>query len=213
MTQQKMNVHKALCEVKMLDKRIAEEINNAVFCGANKHMDKKISGKSIEEAKTSMRSEYNKIDDLIRRRNAIKKAISLSNAIAKITVGDKEMTVAEAIELKNSGILHKQDLLATLSTQYDHAKSVIESSNGDRLSQQADNYIVSMYGSKEKTADNAEINEARRVYIENNSYELVEGFDVEKAIASLKTEIDMFVANVDSALSTSNAVTMIEIEY
>ena len=213
MTTERMNIHKALCEVKMINARIESEIAGAVFCCANKHINKQINGKSIGETQTAMRSSYNKIDDLIRRRNAIKKAISLSNATAKITIGDKEMTVAEAIELKNNGIDHKQRLLKMLSSQLERAKYAIEDANGEKLSKKADDYIISMYGAKEKTVENDEIEKARKVYIENNSYELIEGFDTEKAILELKTEIDTFVTNVDSALSTSNAVTEIEIEY
>lgn len=213
MITEKMNIHKALCEVKMLNNRIESEIEKAVFCRANKHIDKQINGKSIGETQTAMRSSYNKIDDLIRRRNAIKKAITLSNAIAKITIGDKEMTVAEAIELKNNGIIHKQRLLSVLSTQFERAKYAIEDANGEKLSKRADDYIISMYGAKEKIAENDEIEKAREVYIENNSYELIEGFNTEKTISELKTEIDTFVTNIDSALSTSNAITEIEIEY
>ena len=37
MIQEVMTVHKALCELKMLDKRINESIMSAEFCRANKH--------------------------------------------------------------------------------------------------------------------------------------------------------------------------------
>lgn len=213
MTNEKMNIHKALCEVKMLNNRIEKELEDAQFCAANKRINKKIDGKSIDETKTAMRAACNKINDLIRRRNTIKKAITLSNATVKVTIGDKEMTVAEAIELKKSGIKYKQDLLDRLSCQLQQAKNTIECYNGETLANKADEYIISMFGAKEKTTENTEIEEARKTYIENNSYNLIEGNDTEKLISELKKEIDTFVTNVDSALSTSNAVTEIEIEY
>ena len=47
MTNEKMSVHKALCELKTLDARITKCINEAVFVFANKHSNNKVNGMSL----------------------------------------------------------------------------------------------------------------------------------------------------------------------
>ena len=54
---------------------------------------------------------------------------------------------------------------------------------------------------------------AQKVYMTNNTYDIVTGFDIEKVIKELTDRIDAFKAEVDSALSVSNALTVIEFDY
>ena len=49
MTTEKMTVHKALAELKILDNRIHSAISDAVFCVANKHSNEKINGIKVDE--------------------------------------------------------------------------------------------------------------------------------------------------------------------
>lgn len=51
MTTERMTVHEALAELKMLDKRITDKINRNSFCYAVKHNADKINGLSIEDMK------------------------------------------------------------------------------------------------------------------------------------------------------------------
>ena len=104
MTTEKMTVHKALAELKVIDSRISKAINEGAYVVANKHSNEKIHGKTINDFKEYMKSCHNKVTDLINRRNAIKRAVVLSNATTKIKVGNDEYTVAEAIEMKNHGM-------------------------------------------------------------------------------------------------------------
>ena len=53
----------------------------------------------------------------------------------------------------------------------------------------------------------------RKTYIENNTYDLIDPLDVVKIMENLEAEINEFNAEVDAALSTSNALTVIEFEY
>ena len=43
-TVEKMTIHKALCELKILDSRINNAISSARFCLANKHSNEKVNG-------------------------------------------------------------------------------------------------------------------------------------------------------------------------
>lgn len=213
MTTEKMTIHEALSELKVIGKRIDKEINGVVFVTANKHSNTKIDGKTIEEFSDNIKSKYQKITDLIKRREAIKKAVTHSNAITVVNISGQEMTVAEAIEYKKSGIVFKESLLGCLSLQYNRATDIINRTNGDNLEAKADDYVIKMYGNKDSGIANEVIETAKKNYIDNNSLDMIDPLDVSKIIAELNDEIDKFTTKVDSALSVSNATTMIEISY
>ena len=81
MIQETMTVHKALCELKMLDKRIESSIAGAEFCRTNKHSNAVINGVPLKEYGDEIVSQYQSIVDLITRRDAIKRAVVASNAV------------------------------------------------------------------------------------------------------------------------------------
>lgn len=53
----------------------------------------------------------------------------------------------------------------------------------------------------------------RQTYIDNNTYDLVDPMNIAKVMEKLDAEINEFNAEVDAALSCSNALTVIEFEY
>lgn len=213
MTTETMTVHKALSELKIIGNRIEDAINESVFVRANKHSNEKINGVSIQEFSNQIKSGWEKVDDLIRRRNAIKKAVDLSNAITKVKIGNDEMTVAEAIAMKNSGIIYKQQLLAVLKNQYINAVKITEKENGEELQQKAENYVIGLFGNKEGKTNNDEIEKTKQQFIKSNTYELIDPISIKDKIDVLEKEIYEFTTEVDSVLSTSNAITEITIVY
>ena len=213
MTTEKMTIHEALSELKVIGKRISNEIDGTVFVMTNKHSNTKIGGKSLDEVKDNIKSKYQKIMDLIRRRDSIKKAIVQSNATTMVNISGQDMTVAEAIEYKNSGIAFKEEFLSYLSIQYDKAITTINHNNGDTIEAKADDYVIKMYGNKDSGIANDVIETAKKNYIENNSLDMIDPLNVSKIITDLHDEINRFRTKVDSALSVSNATTMIEISY
>ena len=212
MIHEKMTVHKALAELKTLDDRINSEITGSVFVRANRHNNMKIFGKTIPDFMADTESSYQSVQALINRRNAMKRAVVLSNAITKVEIGGVEYTVAEAIEMNNHGMENLVDLRNCLREQYSSVKRMVESENGDKLVKACENYIQATFGTKEKI-NNPDIEMAQKVYMANNTYDIVTGFDIEKAIKELTDRIDAFKAEVDSALSVSNALTVIEFDY
>lgn len=102
MTTEKMTIHKALCELKTLDARITKCIGETEYVFANKHSNDKVNGMTVAAYCDEIKSGYQRVTDLIKRRDAIKRAVVLSNAVTKVTVGGKEYTVAEAIEMKTT---------------------------------------------------------------------------------------------------------------
>lgn len=212
MIHEKMTVHKALAELKTLDDRINSEITGSVFVRGNRHNNMKIFGKTIPDFMADTESSYQSVKALINRRNAMKRAVVLSNAITKVNIGGVEYTVAEAIEMNNHGMENLVDFRNCLREQYSSVKRMVESENGDKLVKACENYIQATFGTKEKI-NNPDIEMAQKVYMTNNTYDIVTGFDIEKVIKELTDRIDAFKAEVDSALSVSNALTVIEFDY
>lgn len=213
MTTEKMTIVSALSELKVLNSRISEEIATATFCDVNKHVMRTLKGKSLNDARAEMQGSYDKITALINRNNAIKKAVTKANAETYVKIGDEQMTIAEAIYMKQTGIELMRQLLVTMTSQYTKAKATIERSNGDALTQNCEAYIVKLFGAGDNKSVSADIEVAKAKYIEENTVDLIEGVDTAKAIEALKNKIDTFEANVDAAITVANATTIIEINY
>ena len=208
-----MTVHKALAELKIVDDRINSAINGGTYCVATKHSNSKINGISIEDYTKVMQGYYDKATDLIRRRNAIKRAVVLSNATTKVTINGAEYTVAEAIEMKNHGVEFDESMLSVLRNQYNKAQAEILKQNSDDLEKRAEQYVIGIYGSKEGKTNTDDFEKTKKDFINANSYELIDPIKILDRINELEESIANFKAEVDSALSVSNAITEIEISY
>lgn len=214
MTNEKMTVHKALVELKTIDARIEKTIRDASFVIANKHSNQKISGQSITEYSEAAKSAFQKAEDLTARRNAIKRAVVLSNAKTEVNIGGAIYTVAEAIEMKNHGVYFWQKLLDKIVLDYNNARREADRNNGDRLEARADEHVKNMFDGKVDMKNlSEEALNARNQFIANQTYELIDPLKAKEKIEMLENKINSFMVEVDSALSVSNALTEIEISY
>lgn len=212
-TIEKMTVHKALAELKIIDDRIISAINGGTYCVANKHSNDKIKGVTIDEYKGVMQGYYDKATALIMRRNAIKRAVVLSNATTKVSVNGEEYTRAEAIEMKNHGIEFDEMILETLKKQYNKAQAEILKQNGEDLEKRAEQYVVGLYGAKDGKVDTDNFEKTKKDFMTANTFELVDPIKILDKINVLEEKIASFKAEIDAALSVSNAITEIEISY
>lgn len=216
MTTEKMTVHKALAELKTMDDRIAKAIRDTTYVLAVKHSAEKINGMTVQNFKDKMRSGYQKVTDLIARRDAMKRAVVLSNATTKVKVGDNEYTVAEAIEMKNHGMEFRSALLRQMNSNYVTAQNELARNSGETLEKKAEQYVLAVIAAQPKdskmSVDSEAMKALRKTYIENNTYDLVDPMDIAKIMETLDAEVNEFNAEVDAALSVSNALTVIEFE-
>lgn len=220
MTTETMTIHRALVELKTIDSRIDKLICEANFCSYAKKNAKKVKGVDVEDFIGSAKSSYDKISDLIKRRNAIKAAVSKSNATTEVKVGSVTYTVAEAIAMKQHGMELWVNLCDAMKEQYSEAIRKIEQENSD-LDNSADRYINMTYGGKDSVAeiDPVVLANTRQGYIDARQLELVDGLSgspyksTKETFESLEEMINTFEDEVDSALSVSNATTTIEISY
>lgn len=212
-TCEKMTVHKALCELKVIGDRIEKAINKVPFVLANEHTNKKIQGIPVEDFVEQIKAAHQSALDLIARREAIKRAVVKSNAVTTVVVNGYEYTVAEAIEMKNHGMEYIKMLRSKLSTELDRAKRLAEIQNGQNLENRADSYIKNMYGSTDMKNLTEEASSARDTFIEQHTTELVDPLKSAELVTALDDTYYNFMAEVDAALSVSNSITEIEITY
>lgn len=212
MTTETMNMHKALAEINILGARIENATANN-FIDINKHSNQKIAGLTIHDYEEVLKGNWNQWFDFVNRWVALKKAVTASNAVTKVLVNGIEYTVAEAIAMKTVGMEHKSLMLRTLKNQYNNAQAKLNRANGDDLTQKAENYVTGLYGSKDKTPDPDQFEKVKAEYIKQNSLDLIDPNKILDKINALEKEISEFNAEIDSALSVSNANTLITIEY
>lgn len=213
MTTEKMNVHQALSELKMMDKRIEKAIQIPEWVVTNKHSNGTIAGMSVVEWTADIKARYQKAMDLIRRRDAIKRAVVNSNAVTKVLIAGVEYTVAEAIDKKNHGCEFLVAMARRLAHDHTQAKMVADRENGSRLEERADAFVRSLIGNTDTKGMSEEIKNRREDFITAQTLDIVDPIGVVKEIERLEDEVSSFLTNVDAALSVSNAITEITVEY
>lgn len=208
METKKLSLHRALSELKMLNARIDAATSDVELVRANRKSNEKINGMPIDEYKKDMQGSYDKVISLIHYRNRLKALVVASNAQTVVTIGSKTMTVAEAIERKQSIQLEK-DLLAKLRRQYQRALTQVTDAN-EALPEKLETYLINILGSKDKQSPD-EVKLHTDTFMKRNEYELIDPMNIKKIIDELTAQIEEFESEVDAVLSESNATTFIEI--
>lgn len=211
MTTEEMTVHDALAAIKVADARIEKEIGNATFCAANRRSNTLIGGVTVEQFNENAKASFQKITDLINRRNALKEAVAQSNASTKITVNGKEYSIAEAIYQYKEGLGIKKELLENLQIDYRASSNTVKEKN-EVVRIKCDEQITNNFGGKDKTNE-ADIEAFEKNYIAHHSYDFVDPLSILDKIKTLSDEIDKETAEFDSKIQTSNATTIIKIAY
>ena len=100
MAEKVMSIHQALAELKLYDNKIWNGLKKDFVTYTKKGNDK-IGSYTIQEYSDLLKGNLDSVRALMENKRVVKSAIVLSNANTKITIGDKEYTVAEAIERKS----------------------------------------------------------------------------------------------------------------
>lgn len=213
MTHEEMNVHQALTELKTLESRIEKGITSQEWVAVAKASSETVRGVARKEWIDRAKDNYRSVIDLIRRRDAIKRAVVNSNAVTKVVIAGKEYTVAEAIDKKNHSIEFLERFRRRIQHDYTVCRDAVVAENGDRLELRADQYIRSLIGNTDTKGMSAEIEKMRKEFIDKQKFELVDPIKALDVIKILDNEMESFMRDVDSILSTSNALTKIVVDY
>lgn len=211
-TTETMTVHQALVELKTLEGRFGDLLGAFESCRADRHSNQKVAGVSKEIYKQNNAAAKQRFDDLTRRYMAIKEAVVVSNSVTKITVLGEEMTMAIAIWRKDKGLNIRKQYLRKLASEYDQAQRILDRENGESLQQKATQYAQNMFSGRENI-DVDQVERLKKEYLSANTFDLIDNIGTLKQIEETQTYLDKFFAEVDGAISTSNALTTLEITY
>lgn len=215
----KISIHRGLTELKTLEKRIANEIGSAKFVAVRKGKADKINGVAVSDIEKAAQASFDKITAYIGRYRRLKSAIVLSNAgvvpetgfpVGVVEVAGDMMTVAEAIERKNS-IKFERDLYEVMSRQYKNAQANVEKENL-KVEARLDEYLKSMFGSDAKKTSAVEVESHSKLFKDNNEYNIIDPLGAAEKLEAMQTKIYNFETEVDAVLSESNATTMIDVD-
>lgn len=210
-----MTVSKGLRELKLLDKRITKgtEIGSdtALFVSAVRGTDDAVAHGmvSTEDAEKEFKANLQSARDLILRRGQIKSAIVNSNAKTPVVIAGKKMSVAAAIERKNSIKYDKmlltalQKSLSNISEWMDNQNIAVEKELAKILASNADSESEDLQ---------AGIQAVIKAHRAENEVRLFDPINIREIIKEMDLEIDTFEAEVDLALTESNARTEIQIQ-
>lgn len=207
----KYSITRALAERKVLIKRHEKAIKEmdliAVSRGGN--LLGSYTHIKLDDFPSRVKECWQSVLSLEVRIDAIKNQIDKSNLVTVIKVGSKEMTVQEAIVMKNS-ITLKKDRLKRMKHLYQIAINTNEDAlegNRKRIEKMvADNIAVSG-GTVDLDFERKAVKQVEDMY----SVKFVDPLSLETIIKQLESEIEEFESNVDYALSESNSQTFIEI--
>lgn len=204
-----MTLHRALSELKLIDAKIAKTIESIEPSGISQKGKLVNNYYTNDDFEKSAKSNLQSVLDLIKRKSQLKSAIVNANSVTSMKVAGEEMTIAEAINMKQA-IVAKKLLVQSIERKHNNAKAIAEKSN----KQVEDNALRLASAALQK--DNVKINEGDAVaitepYLEKNLFSVVDPLDAENLVKKLSDEISDFESDVDSALSEINALTYITI--
>lgn len=204
MTTKKASIAECLNELKLLDSRIQREIASANFVAARiGKSDRVQGGTTLPEFIRNAQAASQSIHDLQTRRMKIKNAIVLSNATTIVTLGNKTMTVAEAIETRKHSIGYKRATLKRMTEQWAATVASVERANL-KLQQETT-------AAFSKVNDVDLINKTIEAVMERDGWAIVDPTELNKRIKELTEEIEAFDSGFDLVINASNYSTFVEI--
>ena len=212
----KLTLTEALVKLKLYDKKIEKKyqtlsIGKIIDIQKGKSNKLLYSDLEISNFKNEAKSYIDSIKQLIKNRAVLKSKIVEANAKTKVTIANKEYSIAEAIERKNS-IEYDKELVRTLSEILENAKSEVLNHN-QIVENEVDEMIKAQLENENKSQKNIskETETLREMLLSNKEYKLINPLNLEKIIDELNTEIEEFESEVDVKLSIANSNTFIEI--
>lgn len=209
MTKVKMTIHRGLSELKLIDAKIAKQINEIQPVGIHQKDKLVYNYLKKEDFESQAKSKYDSVIDLIERKSAIKSAIVCANAVTKVKINEKEMTIADAINFK-AAIKFKKSLVEVLKSKKQKAVADLYVNN-KVVNDNCQKLLEFTFGKESTKVDAKDLDAVRKPYMDSNEFHLFDPLDTTQKIDDMEKEISQFEAEVDAVLSEINAVTFIEI--
>jgi len=210
--QQTISVTRALAELKNINERIHNAIQSGVFLGLTKGKGSNKVMLGVGEVSSStatIQGSYDKVDSLIAQRQKIKAALVKSNAETTVSFQGREISVAEAIELKNT-VSFKELYLGRLRNTKTSALQQVDSYNS-KLDTTIQMMLQSVYGADKGKVDPSQYDSIANPQKDKNEVSILDPKGIDKVIESLEESIQALKTELDFTLSESNARTTVTI--
>lgn len=205
----RMTIHRALSELKVIDAKI-EKQTNELLPTAYAQKDKPIMGYlSVDEFTREAKSRHDSVLALIDRKLKIKSAIVHANGRTTVTIADKVMTIADAINFK-AVIAKKIALVNRLKIMHNKAVGDMNKNN-EMVEANVQRLLEATFGKENVKVGKEDVEAVRKPYMESNTFHLHDPLKVTEVITAMEKEISDFQSEVDATLSEINATTFIEI--
>ena len=216
-----ISITRALVELKRYDQRISQALQQATFgvTATGTAAKQKVTAvasnvkfNSVKDAEAAINASLQSVRKLIDNRSALKAAIVKSNAETVLTFSGKQMTVAEAIELKQT-VQYLQQFRNQVNSYLTRARNDVAQSD-TKLEVAIQNQIQALLGNGDKkTAETESLIETITTAQHNLYKQVIVSEDVvTKTVNDLDAEINAVEAELDFALSEINAKTTINVE-
>lgn len=196
-----ITITRGLVELKTLNDRITKAINEFTPLTISTGGKLPAGIETKDEFSKLAKSQLQKINDLLKRKDLIRSKITESNAVNKVTISGETMTVTAAISRKES--MASRKLL--------HTRCVSLFASNSQSIAQAEVHLVKRIDEllKEVKPENQE------KYIEilrsENEPKLIDPCGIKSLIEKTSESITAFEQEVDVVLSESNAKTEIDV--
>lgn len=206
-----ITVTEALAELTLLQKRIESAraaLENGTLITVVEVGKVPTGFKSREEYEVNAKALVQRVQALLDRRRAIKRAIVVSNASSRVTVAAEEMTVAEAIEMKNF-IDYYEAILDTMQSAYTQTRNQYEKAQA-KIKERLDKLALEVLG-KNEAVNSDQYQSLVDSFMAREGVELLDPTNISKEIERRTIFIEEFKSTCDRVLSISNATTTVEI--
>jgi len=212
MSKTKMTIHRALTELKLIDARIEKAVNLVEPTGLMQ-LGKPVNGfYAKDDFEKDVKAKYQSVTVLIDRKNSIKSAIVKANGTTTVKIGEKEMTIADAINFK-AVIVVKKNLINRLTQKHKAvmAKFTQENEKVNNVGLENAKIMIGKQGDDRVKPTDEDVKNIVEPFVRRSEFHLVDPLKVDELTEKLQIEVDEFEAEVDAVLSEINAITLIEI--
>lgn len=213
MQTKKISVTRALAELKRLDKEFSTLIDNSPYIAIQVGEGDQAVGPNnipVAECVKAIQSAWDQINQIQKTRSSLKAAIVKSNATVVVTVAGKQMTVAEAIELKST-ISAQRTMLSNMKRSYSMAQTA-QNEHNKKVEEKIDNLLKSVYSADRSKVDSSNYDAVAKPQWAKAKASLIDPLKLADQIKAKEAYIEELVTEVDYTLSEVNARTDIEYE-
>ncbi len=210
---EKITLHRALAELKLLDSKIEKGIDTLQPTALIQNGKLTTGNVTKEEFEKNAKGKLQSVTDLIRRKTIIKSAIVTANEKTTFTVAGLKTTIAQAI-VRKSIIEFEKQLKTSVSQKQQHSLAEMNRTNENVKVTALNNaqIMLGRQGDANFKPTDDDVQAIMEPFIKRNELTLLDPLKATEFTETIGNAIEDFEMEVDAALSEVNATTFIEIE-